>query len=87
MAETLQVLISKQWNAPQITVGISENGIRIMMPIDEYINALAKEIGNPIGILTQAQMLTKMRAAATAVQMGMQAVTAEAMAAHLNSGS
>jgi hypothetical protein len=83
MAESLVAVVSRQWHQPQIDVGVSESGIRIVMPMDDYIQALATEIGSPAMILTQAQLLTRMRAAATAVQMGMQKVTAEAMAAHI----
>ena len=74
-------MISKHWDTPLIEVGISEVGIDISMPITNYVQAIAKEMGNPVGILTRAQLLEALYIAASKVQFKMQEVTSEAMVA------
>ena len=83
MSESIHVVVSKQWHAPQISVGISEDGIRITMPMDDYLQAIVKELGNPATIFTQAQLLAKLRIAHATVQQGMHKVTEVAMASHI----
>lgn len=51
------------------------------MDRDDYIKALAEELGNPALVLTKKQMLEKLLAAADAVQLKMQSATAAVVAA------
>ena len=74
------VVVSKQWNSPAITVGISKDGITMHMTMDEFIASTVKELGTPLMVLTQAQLQKKLTDAAYTVQMEMHQSTTIAMA-------
>ena len=55
------VTISRLWHQPNIIVWVNNEGIGMGMKLDDYLVALSEEIGNPLLLLTKAQMLQKMR--------------------------
>lgn len=75
------VLINKKWH-PQgapITVDVTDTDISISQPLDDYLIALAAEIGNPAFILTEASLLSNLRKAALAVNAVMKNETSKVM--------
>lgn len=65
------VVAARFWHRPAITVALSAEGIRLTMGFDDVVQALAREVGNPALLLTEAQLLTRLRAAAAIVVEGM----------------
>lgn len=66
------VTISRHWDNPTIKVWVNREEIGLQVGIDDYLAALAREIGNPATMLTQAQLLARIRAAAERVRLKVQ---------------
>lgn len=75
------VLVSKRWDNPTITVGIAPEGLTMQMTLDEFITALALEVGSPAMLFSQEKLRQKLQEAADKIRFEMQAATAPAMAA------
>lgn len=52
---------SRRWNNPNIIAWVNNEEIGMGMKLDDFLVALSEEIGNPLFLLTKAQMLQKMR--------------------------
>lgn len=64
MIEEKQTLvIAREWTNPQIHVWISEETIGMRMSAEDYLKALAEEIGNPTMLVTKAALLEKLQQA------------------------
>lgn len=61
------VVVSRRWNNPTITIDVTADEIAIAMPIEQFLEAAALEVGNPVGILTGGQLRNKLLAAAEVV--------------------
>lgn len=66
------VTISRHWDNPAIKVWVNHEQIGLQIAIDDYLTALAAEIGNPTTMITQAQLLARMRTAAERVRLKVQ---------------
>lgn len=65
-----QIVLSKKGNAP-ITVYVIDDTIGMSMLVDDFLAAMAREIGNPALLLTNAQLLSAMQAASVVIQTDM----------------
>lgn len=54
------VVISRQWKSPEITVRVTQEGINISMPVGEFVESLAAQVGNPTMLFTNEQLRKKM---------------------------
>lgn len=61
------VVISREWSNPEIRVSVTDEGIAVMMRLDEFMDAVASEAGNPAMLLTAAGLKRRLEAAAQAV--------------------
>lgn len=52
-----KLVISRYWDNPQISYMVNADGINITIALDQYLYALAEEIGNPAILMTKAQLL------------------------------
>lgn len=75
IAEKSAVIVSRQWHKPEISIDVTQVGIEIALPLDDFLQALAVKYGNPASTVTQAQHLERLRAAAAAVADGMKRET------------
>ena len=57
------VVISREWANPEIRIQVNANGIALGISLDDFMAAVADEVGNPTLMLTKAQLATKMQAA------------------------
>lgn len=71
MKKGTHVRISKDWHKPEITIEVTDTQLEISMELGDFMKAVAAQVGRPIGILTQAQLLAKLEAAAAAVTTSM----------------
>lgn len=62
------VVISRKWHEIPIRAYVTQEEIGMRLWLNDYLQALVKEVGNPALILTQKQLLDKMRAAAERVE-------------------
>lgn len=69
------VTISRKWNNPQITTVIDREGISVIIPLMDFAEALAREIGPVTWIFMDATFRAKFDAAVEAVLEGMKAET------------
>jgi hypothetical protein len=76
MKDETHVLVSRRWDNPNITVAITRADISIAMSVEDFVTALALEVGNPTFLMTTAGLKTALQAAATNVVEGMKAETA-----------
>lgn len=74
------VIITKAW-APgsQISIRVTDLEIGIAMSMDEFVQALAKEVGNPAMLLTNQALNKRLVAAASAIIERMKAETQKVM--------
>lgn len=64
---------SRKWHSPEILAYVTDDEIGLVMKLDDYWRAIVAEIGNPTFIVTQAQLLAKLRAASIVVEQEMHA--------------
>ena len=57
------VLISRHWNNPNIQIKVTDKGIGIAMDLDDFIDCLIQESGNPAGLMTNNQLGNKIKLA------------------------
>jgi hypothetical protein len=75
MKKGTYVRISKQWHKPEIRIAVTDEEIGISIDLSDFVKAIAAEVGRPIAIVTQAQLLAKLEAAADAVTLSMKKET------------
>lgn len=73
------VVVSRYWDNPDIQVTVTDRGIGIEMLIEDYVAALAAEMGNPTTLVTRAQLKERMLAAASEVIRKMKQATNKVM--------
>ena len=54
------VVISREWSKPEIKIQVNSNGIALAISLDDFVTALAAEVGSPTLLLTKAQLAAKM---------------------------
>jgi hypothetical protein len=54
------LVTSRQWNAPQIETYCTTAEIGSKIAIDDVIEALVEQIGNPTALVTKAQLRSKL---------------------------
>jgi len=62
-----KVIISRRWNRPEIDAFIDSEKVGASMKLSDFVDALAAEIGSPMGIMTKAQLKVRMQAASAVV--------------------
>jgi len=70
-----KIVVSRRWAHPAIEAFVLESSVGARMELEDFINSLASELGNPLMILTRAQLLAKMKAAAGRVSAEMKDAT------------
>lgn len=61
------VIIKREWADAQISITVTSTGIGISIPMDEFMVACGIEMGNPLLLMTNAQLVAKLKAAAERV--------------------
>lgn len=62
-----RLVISRYWTNPEITVTVRGDGIALDMDLEDFLGALATEMGNPALLVTVNALRTKMQAASVVV--------------------
>lgn len=75
MPERHAVLISRRWEAAEIKIDVTTDGIQVGMQLNDFLDALVDEIGRPTFVLTSAQLRERMHAASAAVCLDMKRET------------
>lgn len=75
MKKGKHVRISRQWHNPSIAIAVTDDAIGISIELSDFLRAVAAEMGNPVGIMTRAQLLAKLASAAEAVTVSMKRET------------
>ena len=70
-----RVVISRHWNNPAINVEVTDAEIRVMMSMQEFLDAVCTEIGNPATVFTEGQLRKRVRAASESVLSKMKEAT------------
>lgn len=65
--EKTAVVISRKWNNPKITVMVTSKEISMEVSIDQYLESLLAEMGNPTLLVTKEQLKNKLFTASAAV--------------------
>lgn len=69
------VVISRKWHHPQITMSVTDEGIRIEIPLEDFLKALCDEIGKVTWVFTKAEFLRRYDAAVEKVISGIKEET------------
>lgn len=67
-----QVLISKLRDNPEIQIGVTRDGMTILIAMGDFLDAVASEMGSPIKMITKAQLSKHLHEAARRVQANLQ---------------
>lgn len=59
---------SRKWHSPEIRAYVNDEEIGLSIKLDDYLQALVAEIGNPLLIMTQSALLSKLRAASVVIE-------------------
>lgn len=62
-----RLVISRQWDNPQIRAFVSQTEVGAEIELDDYIDAIVEQIGNPTLMVTKAGLKEKIRIASEAV--------------------
>lgn len=62
-----KVIISRYWNNPKINYLVTDKEITMVTQLNDFITALATEVGNPTLLITKAQLEAKLKLASAAV--------------------
>lgn len=57
--EKMQIVISRHWNNPQITITINRDKIELVMSLDKFIESLISELNNKNVIITTKNKMNK----------------------------
>ncbi len=63
MTPTSKVVISRKWNNPEISASVTNEKIELVMKLDDFVEALGRELGSPTWMFTQATLIEKLNAA------------------------
>jgi len=75
MALRTKIVVSRQWAHPSIEAFVHSDAVGARMELNDFVAALAHEVGNPAMIFTKAQMYERLKAAAEAVSAEMKCAT------------
>ena len=71
-----KIVTSRKWHTPDIETFLTNDEVGASMPVDDFIQALVEEVGNPTMLLTKNALLAKLLQASIAVQCEMRQATA-----------
>jgi hypothetical protein len=77
--EFTKVVVGRHWESPNLTVGVTTQGIEISMDMGDFLHAVALETGNPALLLTVGALERKLVAAADEVVRKMKGETKQVM--------
>jgi hypothetical protein len=61
-----RVVVGRKWNNPNIYTLVESERIEMRILLDDFINALAVEMGSPAFLMTKAGLKERLKLAATA---------------------
>ena len=79
MEDRTIVVVSRKWDNPSISITVTNEGLGISMSLDDFVNALASESGNPTLLVTRTQLLTRLKTSALTVVSVMKQATVQVM--------
>lgn len=65
--ENHAVVITREWHNPEITITVDDRSIGISQTLEDFLKALAAEIGNPAAIFSRSALEKRLIEAATTV--------------------
>lgn len=77
--ERIRVVISRNWDNPQIKVTVNKDAIILEASIDSFVKAIASELGNPFWIGTRARLRQRVAVASLAVLEKIKLASAQVM--------
>lgn len=75
MTNRTKIVVCRKWAHPDIEAYIQSDSVGARMTLDDFVGALAAEVGEPLMILTKKQLLDKLRAATEKVSAEMKQAT------------
>jgi len=70
-----KIIVSRMWAKPNIEAFVYSDQVGARMDLNDFITAVATEMGNPVIILTRSQLLDKLRSAVEVVSAEMKNAT------------
>lgn len=55
------VTVSRKWNNPQIEITVNNLEINLSISMDDFVQALLEEFGNPALVVTKGQFSSRLR--------------------------
>lgn len=55
-----KIIVSKNWNNPEILINVFIHELEIAMDIDSFLECIVEEIGNPTFIVTKEKLKQKL---------------------------
>jgi hypothetical protein len=73
------VLVGRKWHEPEISISVGTEGIGISLSLEDFLKALAQEVGNPSFVVTIKGLEKRLLSASEAVVAGMKEETVRVM--------
>jgi hypothetical protein len=74
-----RIVISRHWHSPAITVTVVNDKITLDLAAEDFLIAVAHEMGNPALIMTKAQLIDRLLKAFPKAQLKIQEASAQAL--------
>lgn len=63
-----KVVVSRKWTNPEITAFLTGTEVGAEMSLNDFLDALTEEVGNPTLLMTKAALRQKLEQASIAIQ-------------------
>ena len=62
-----KIVVSRKWNNPNVTAFMENNEVGAKISLDDFINAVVEEIGNPTSLVTKQALRNRLIIASSEV--------------------
>ena len=62
-----KIVVSRKWNNPNVTAFMENNEVGDKISLDDFINAVVEEIGNPTSLVTKQALRNRLIIASSEV--------------------
>lgn len=62
-----KIVVSRKWNNPEVTAFMENNEVGAKISLDDFINAVVEEVGNPTSLVTKQALKNRLIIASSEV--------------------
>ena len=62
-----KIVVSRKWNNPEVTAFMENNEVGAKISLDDFINGVVEEVGNPTSLVTKQALKNRLIIASSEV--------------------